>query len=74
MRIKEFSSFTTTTIGFLLVAGVLILLASWPQLTGHRLNGDACGHPPPHSHGAYGDERDCEMYGRGSEDRPDWCC
>jgi hypothetical protein len=47
-----------------IVLGVIVVLA-WPGLTGHRLNGEPCGHPPASAHGSQGDESDCGIYDEG---------
>jgi hypothetical protein len=53
----------------------LLVMAFWPALTHHHLNGQPCGHPPPGSHGGQGDERDCHMpWVHPEDDRPEWCC
>jgi hypothetical protein len=56
---------------FVLAAVLVALLMSWPDITGHRLNGQPCGQPPAAAHGGLGDESDCHFYG---DDRPSWCC
>jgi hypothetical protein len=56
---------------FVLAAVLVALLMSWGDITGHRLNGEPCGHPPAAAHGSLGTASDCNIYDDG---RPGWCC